>query len=140
MNIIIDTGPLVAFFDRSDQYHYHVGKEFARLEPPFHTCEAVITETVFLLLRGNMNPRLLFEMVERGDLVIKPAFNKKSIQQRVRDVVTGYQNLPASFADACLVAMSEQQNGTTIFTLDSDFSIYRNQEGKTLSLLIPDMP
>jgi len=41
-----------------------------------------------------------------------------------------------SFADACLVRMAEVQD-STIFTLDSDFLIYRKNQKDVLDLLIP---
>lgn len=137
MNIIIDTGPLIAFFDQSDQYNYYAGKEFSNLDSPFYTCEAVLTETIFLFQRGGINADLLFRMIEREDLIIKPTFNNTSNQQQIRKIIQNYDNLPASFTDACLVALSETINESSIFTLDKDFTIYRNSKGKPLSLINP---
>ena len=45
---------------------------------------------------------------------------------------------PMDFADACLVRMSEIYPTSKIFTIDSDFRIYRKQDKKVVSLLIPN--
>jgi hypothetical protein len=42
-----------------------------------------------------------------------------------------------SLADACLVRMSELVAGCTIFTLDSDFRIYRRHKRQRIPLLMP---
>jgi uncharacterized protein len=42
-----------------------------------------------------------------------------------------------SFADACLVRMAEATESSRIFTLDSDYSIYRISKGKLFSLISP---
>ncbi|MGI8653871.1 MAG: hypothetical protein ACR2LC_01485 [Pyrinomonadaceae bacterium] len=43
-----------------------------------------------------------------------------------------------ALADACLVRMSELIEGSTIFTLDSDFWIYRKNGKAQIPLIIPD--
>ena len=48
-----------------------------------------------------------------------------------------YANVPTSFADACLVAMSEATAGTRVFTLDRDFLIYLQEDEKAVALLAP---
>jgi uncharacterized protein len=48
-----------------------------------------------------------------------------------------FRNIPMSFADACLVQISEKFPERKIFTLDSDFRLYTNAQGKNLSLIIP---
>jgi predicted nucleic acid-binding protein len=48
-----------------------------------------------------------------------------------------YHDLPMSFADACLVCMVENNPGSTVFTLDRDFSIYRQQRRRVIPLITP---
>ena len=45
--------------------------------------------------------------------------------------------LTMSVADACLVRLSETIAGSTVFTLDGDFRIYRRRGRHTIPLLIP---
>jgi len=43
-----------------------------------------------------------------------------------------------SLADACLVRLSELYSDGEVFTLDSDFRIYRRHGSKVIPLLLPD--
>lgn len=113
--IIIDTGPLYAYFDNNDHYHYWVKKQFSKLNPPFLTCEAVLSKTIFLLQRESIDAAAVFKVAERGDLIIQPVFNKEDRQKQVQTIIATYQNIEASFADACLVAMAEQTTGSRFF-------------------------
>jgi uncharacterized protein len=47
--VLLDTGPLVALINRREQFHKWVTNQFAQIEPPLLTCEAVVTEACFLL-------------------------------------------------------------------------------------------
>ena len=49
-----------------------------------------------------------------------------------------YRNRPMSLADACLVRLSELHTSGEVFTLDSDFRIYRRHGNRVIPLLIPD--
>ncbi|MGH6680243.1 MAG: PIN domain-containing protein, partial [Bradyrhizobium sp.] len=48
---IVDTGPLVAFFDRAEQHHPWVVERFEELDAPLLVCEPVLTEAMYLLAR-----------------------------------------------------------------------------------------
>ena len=43
-----------------------------------------------------------------------------------------------SLADACLVRLSEIHSAAEVFTLDSDFRIYRRHGNKVIPVLTPD--
>ncbi len=137
MNIFIDTGPLYAFFDQNDQHNRWTGEQFAKLTQPLITCEAVIAETVFLMLGTGIDPDKLFEFAQREHLQILPVLEKPETLERIREIINTYSNLPASFADACLVHMTENRPRSKILTLDNHFTIYRTSEGKPLSLIFP---
>jgi hypothetical protein len=49
-----------------------------------------------------------------------------------------YSDQPMDFADACLVAMSEEQDDSLIITLDKDFKFYRRRGRDKISMLAPD--
>jgi predicted nucleic acid-binding protein len=42
-----------------------------------------------------------------------------------------------SFADACLVTLSETLNDARVFTIDEDFTIYRRKRNRHLDLFLP---
>jgi uncharacterized protein len=48
---IVDTGPLVAFFDRAEQHHRWVSERIEELDAPLLVCEPVLAEAMFLLAR-----------------------------------------------------------------------------------------
>lgn len=60
--LILDTGPVVAALDRNDPFHSWASEHLRISSAAFLTCEAVMTEAMFLLLRGSLNvsPLLLF--------------------------------------------------------------------------------
>jgi predicted nucleic acid-binding protein len=49
-----------------------------------------------------------------------------------------YRNRPMSLADACLVRLSEIHPAGEVFTLDSDFRIYRRHGNKVIPVLMPE--
>jgi len=137
MSIFIDTGPLYAFFDQRDQYNRWTGEQFAKIRQPLITCEAVVAETVFLMLGSGISPDNLFELTKRDHLQILPVLSKPEGFERIREVVSKYSNLPASVADASLLYLAEENRESKVFTLDHHFTIYRTPKGKTLSLISP---
>jgi len=48
-----------------------------------------------------------------------------------------YRDIPADFADACLIQMADELDTGDILTLDSDFKHYRWRRNKSFHLLIP---
>lgn len=48
-----------------------------------------------------------------------------------------YRDIPADFADACLIQMADELDTGDILTLDSDFKHYRWRRNKSFNLLIP---
>ena len=46
---LLDTEPLVAFFDRSEECHAWVREKWAHAPVPMLTCEAVLAEATYLL-------------------------------------------------------------------------------------------
>jgi len=70
---VLDTGPLVAFFDRSEQYHSWVKENRARATIPMLICEAVLAEAAYLLTeRAGLPTAKLLALFERG--IIKVPF------------------------------------------------------------------
>jgi predicted nucleic acid-binding protein len=55
----------------------------------------------------------------------------------LRTLMRRYRDRPMSLADACLVRLAELHRNATVFTLDSDFRIYRRHGNKVIPLLIP---
>ena len=137
-SIILDTGPLVAYLRRSDQYHEWARQQFQRYRSPILTCEPVLTETAFLLSRygGTENVEPLLMLVIAGALEVVLRLPDEA--PRLQELMRRYRNVPMSLADACLVRMAELHPDSTVLTLDSDFLIYRQHDREPLSLLMPE--
>jgi len=135
MIIFIDTGPIVAFLNKNDQYHSHVEQQMAAFPAPFFTCEAVITESFFLMSRIRDGANKFIELLDAQHIQIQSVYpeHQNAVHRRIKN----YSNIPMSFADACLIQMAEDSDNGSIFTLDSDFLIYRTFSGNPLSLISP---
>jgi predicted nucleic acid-binding protein len=133
--ILVDTGPLVAYLDRSDQDHVWAKDHFMRIKRPLLTCEAVLAESLFLLRRGGIDPDGLLNLISRG--LVVPKFSLAAEIQAIHQLMRSYRNIPMSLADACLVRMAEIHERSMVLTLDSDFVIYRKSHRKVIPLLRP---
>jgi len=133
--VIIDTGVLVALINRNDRYHAWAKRMLANIKPPMLTCEAVVSETCFLL-RDFRKQDVLFQWLDKGALSI--AFNLQEHAKTIRVLMGKYADVPMSYADACLLRMAECQSGSQILTLDSDFRIYRKNGHEPVALIIPE--
>ncbi len=134
--IISDSGVLVALIDKREQYHLWASKQANELIPPFITCEAVITETCFLLQNNHKGEDAILSMIEDGILQID--FSLSGEISKIKSLMSKYANVPMSLADACLVRMSELIDNSKVFTLDSDFHIYRKNGKQKIDLIIPE--
>jgi predicted nucleic acid-binding protein len=133
--ILVDTGPLVAYLDRSDRDHAWAKQCFMQISRPLLTCEAVIAEVLFLLRRGGIDPDGLLNLMSRG--LVLPEFRLEAEIASIQQLMKSYRNVPMSLADACLVRMAEIYESSEIMTLDSDFTIYRKSRRKVIPLLRP---
>ena len=133
--LIVDAGPLVVLLAENSKIRPWVTEQFKRLKPPFLTCEPVLTEAAFLLKRHGADPDHLFAMIERGALEVN--FKLGDHIADVRELVRKYQDTPMSLADACLVRMAEIHQGSTVFTLDADFLVYRKRGRQVIPVLMP---
>ena len=133
--ILVDTGPLVAYLDRSDRDHTWAKQTFMHISRPLLTCEAVIAESRFLLRRGGIDPDGLLNLISRG--LVLPNFRLDAEIAPIQQLMKSYRNVPMSLADACLVRMAEIYESSAIMTLDSDFTIYRKSRRKVIPLMRP---
>ena len=132
---IIDTGPLVALLVGDDRLHSWAVEQSKEAPPFVFTCEAVISEALFLLKRNGHAADDLFGLVDVGFLRIDFDFHEEYM--RVRELMRRYRDRPMSYADACLVRMAELHRGASIWTLDRDFQFYRMHRRRALTLKAP---
>lgn len=134
-SVIADTGPLVAILDRDEQHHPWAVLELKRLPPKMLTCEAVLAEVHFLTQDLPEAKLRIESWLADGRLELP--FAVREHHSAVHELMARYASLPMSFADACLVRMSELWPEAPVFTLDSDFRIYRRNKRQSLPLICP---
>jgi len=133
--IIVDTGPLVAYFNRRDRWHRWVVDQMAALSPPLVTCEPVLTEACFLIQRSGGRPAdLVRKIVQRG---LEIGIDLEEDASGVESLMQRYADTPMSLADACLVRLTERFPDCRLFTLDTDFEQYRRNGRQIIPLLKP---
>jgi predicted nucleic acid-binding protein len=121
MKRIADTGLLVAAADAHDRDHEWAAASLRNLAP-FHTCEAVVLETAWVL----GTPRGVLTLLARGDLVLDPNFDFGAERARLLALCDKYADREMDLADACLVRMTELTARCKIWTVDrADFTTYR---------------
>jgi len=135
-NVALDTGPLVAFLDRQDQHHSWARDQLKQIKPPLLSCEAVISEACFLLRSLPRAVDQIEDYLREG--VIALDFSLKQRIEGAFALIRKYSQVPMSLADACLVCMAEEIRGCRIFTVDTDFKIYRLPSRRIIPVLMPD--
>lgn len=131
--LAVDTGPLVALLDKSDNKHNICVETFKLIQEPLITTWPVITEAFHLLGFSHAVQDDLWEFIVRGTLSIHNL--DKNLAVECRRMMKQYHDLPMDFADASLVAVADTENIDTIFTLDEDFKVYRTKKNRRFKLL-----
>jgi predicted nucleic acid-binding protein len=133
--IIVDTGPLVAYFNRRDRWHRWVVDQLSAIAPPLVTCEPVLTEACFLIHRAGGRPADLIRKLAQRHLEI--GIDLEDDAESIDSLMRRYADTPMSLADACLVRMTERFPDCRLLTLDADFEHYRRNGRKVIPLLRP---
>jgi predicted nucleic acid-binding protein len=134
--VLIDTGPIVAALRKRDEHHEWARAHFEAATEPFVTCEAVVSECMFLLEGVGDGKEALCGLLDRGIIVV--GFALEAEMKETLRLIRRYRDTPMSFADACLVRMAEMNSGSTVFTTDSDFRIYRKHSRQVIPAFMPD--
>jgi len=133
--ILLDSGPLVGFVSETDQHHRWAVEIWRSLYEPLWSCEAVLSEAIFLLQSDGVSIGPLLELFERG--LVKMDFNVPAHQPDVWRLLRKYADRPMSLADACLVRMAELDDHCQVFTTDRDFLVYRRKGRSVIPLIAP---
>lgn len=135
-SVVVDAGPLVAWLIADDAHHAWAKEQFALIRPPLLTCEPVLSEVAFILGRLGGDPAASPALVGKG--VVKVALSVQDHASHVCRLMHRYRNVPMSFADACLVRMTELVDDVAVMTFDSDFEVYRRHRRLIIPLLAPE--
>lgn len=98
INALIDAGPIIALFDRSDQYHRKVYEFMRDFEGRLVSTWPVLTEVSYMLEFHKQAQLDFIDWVGEGGIDIH---NLEQWQLfKIRAVMDKYDDLPADFADA----------------------------------------
>jgi len=130
---IADTGFVVSLLDRLDGHHEWTLRTAEQYPPPWQTCEAVLSETFHTL--GLSGKPAVWALIGRGAFTLPFALHRE--QDHVISLMKKYSDTPMSFADACLVRMTEVHWNSIVLTTDSDFRVYRRHGRRAIPLAMP---
>lgn len=122
---LTDAGALVSLLDKGQPQNARCRSAFPSLSLPLLTTWPAFTEAMYLLYQIGGWPlqAKLWEYVEEGVLYLHSSDTIE--RQQMRQLMEQYRDTPMDLADASLVVTAETLNLTRIFTLDSDFYVYR---------------
>lgn len=135
---IVDTGALVALFDKKDPDHDLVRTAWTPLIGKFFTTGAVFTEALHFLQPIKGGTEAIAGFFRKGLVVIDDAFLPSRIHAAVV-LMTRYRDTPMDFADATLVLLAERLATPHILTLDErGFRTFRFSGKKHFRLTLQD--
>ncbi|MBA2434767.1 MAG: PIN domain-containing protein [Verrucomicrobiota bacterium] len=131
---ILDTGPLVGWINRRDQWHEWSVAAMEALQPPLITCEAIIAEAAWHLRDNREAVDQLFGLIESGALRIVEILPDHV--PHLRALSAKYAQM--DFSDAAVVRLSEIYPRAIVLTTDTKhFSVYRRFRTKRVAMVHP---
>ena len=134
IEVLVDTGPLVAILDASDSAHTVCIETLSLFRTPLVTTWPVLTEAAWLL-------RNRPDLVQRLIRSATAGFLRIEIQTEVdaaamATIFDRYADQHFQLADVSLMHLADRKQIDTVFTLDRrDFGVFRTHQGKPLNLL-----
>jgi len=135
VGIVVDSGPLAALFDRSDEHHTTAVAWLQGVSGHLISNLAVVTEVAYLLKFSAPAQIDFVRWVAQGAVVLAelPADDF----ERVAEVMHKYSDLPADFTDASLVVLCERLEIRDVASTDHHFDVYRYRTRTRFRNLFP---
>lgn len=141
--VMADSGPLLALFNRADHWHGPV-VQWLQSNPDtlLTTTWPVITEVCALLARRVGNPAALdfLRWGQRGGFTLyapSDDFVDAALTQ-VLAISERFHDLPFDLADASVAEAAARLGLNHVLTIDSDFDVYRDARGRALRHVLRD--
>jgi predicted nucleic acid-binding protein len=134
--MLVDTGPLIALLDKNDRHHVSCAAVAQALANELLlTTWLCFTEAIYLLGNEGGYPyqERLWKLRRDGILELLELTSTEG--DRMDVLMAMYQNVPMDAADASLVAVAESRGYRRLFTIDSDFYIYRLADGSVMEVV-----
>ena len=123
--VIVDTGPLVAYFDRNDNDHASAFTWFANNAAKHRllTTESVVTEVTHML---DFNVAVQTTFLAWAALAVAVTSVPQSAYEEIATWMRGYAKVPMDFADATVLWLYRETGDSRILTLDQrGFGVFR---------------
>ena len=131
---IIDSGPLIALFDRSDKYHKSTLDFMKSYKGKLITSWAVITEVSHML---DFNLQVQIDFLKWCEIGGIEVYNISQDEiSKIRIMMEKYIDIPMDLADGTLMYIANKENIKNIVSIDSDFDIYRTLKKQSLDNLL----
>ena len=131
---IIDSGPLIALFDRSDKYHKSVLDFMKSYKGKLIISWAVITEVSHML---DFNLHVQIDFLKWCEIGGVEVYNISQDEiSNIRIMMEKYIDIPMDLADGTLMYIANKENIKNIVSIDSDFDIYRTLKKQSLDNLL----
>ena len=127
---LCDAGPLLAIIDpHQGSDHVRCAQQIKELRGILVTTWPCVTEAMHLAdkVGGQSMQRGLWRLLSSNCVEIE--LLTKEDGHRMDALMHRYSNVPMDWADASLCVTAEKRSVRRIFTLDSDFRIYRLVDG-----------
>src|SRR5258708_2340926 len=132
---LIDTGVILAFLDRKDEWHASCDRVLRQTPLPLMTSTAVLAELFHLASPRRVELDSVWRFLRSGSIHIGTISSAELPD--LDALMLRYRDRPMDFADATLVHLARRESLTTIFTIDrDDFETYRI-EGKRKFRIYP---
>lgn len=131
---IVDAGFLIALLIRRDKHHKWAAAQASEHALPWLTCEAALSEVFYVL--GQDGIGALGLLLSRQSVRVQ--FSLAHESGPVLALMQKYSQVPMSFADACLVRMTEILPDPVVLSVDSDFRIYRRHGRQVVPCILPE--
>lgn len=131
---IADTGLIVGLLNPHDQFHNWAREVAADTHGGFLTCEAVVSEAIFMVRKSSKAKAAIIAMIESDWLRVVPVLPKMRVG--VIRILEKYHP-QADYADACVVALHEEWGGRVFTTDRRDFLVYRTRAELMVDVALP---
>ncbi len=139
---LTDSGPLFALVDPQGQpaQFARCTALFATLEMPLVTTWPCLAEVMHLTGRedGWGMQQYIADYIATDMLRLHTPTREETA--RILQLMEQYADRPMDLADASLVALAEAHGYTRIFSIDSDFYVYRLADGSALEVVPGPIP
>src|SRR5260370_30547384 len=121
--VLLDTGFIVALLDGRESVEKPCARTIREVQAPLVTCEAVITESCYLLRNLSGASEAVIENIAAG--IFQVPFQLSRETAAVKQLLRKYRDRKIDLADACLIRLADQFGPANILTLDRVFPIFR---------------